>query len=169
MDTNHAKTIEILNRRGDVVATATVDAADHERLSAYRWRLQRAHGGRLQYAYRTHEHRPVLMHREILGLGGGRAIEVDHANGNGLDNRRSNLRPCTHALNQQNVRKCEGKTSRFRGVYWETHAKRWRAYAKIGGRRFHLGYFADEAEAGRAASVFRAARMPFSADARRAA
>jgi hypothetical protein len=69
---------------------------------------------------------------------------VDHINGNGLDNRRCNLRICTPAQNGLNSRpRVDGK-SRFKGVF--PHGDRWRA--KVGGR--HLGLFDDEVEAAKA-------------------
>lgn len=76
---------------------------------------------------------------------------VDHRNGNGLDNRRENLRAATHTQNLGNRRKVRGK-SRFKGVYWIDRSKvrPWVASIQIHGKGRHLGYFASEEEAGRA-------------------
>ena len=89
------------------------------------------------------------MHRLILGCGPGE--EVDHRNGNGLDNRRGNLRPATHALNQANVRRVRAKSG-FKGVSrWVRPSPRpWRAHITVKGRMKFLGAFATPEEAARA-------------------
>jgi hypothetical protein len=101
------------------------------------------------------------MHREILGLEHGDPTEVDHRNGDPLDNRRQNLRVVSRAENAQNV-PARGGTSPFRGVTWDKRKGRWMAQAKLGGRQRFIGYFDDDAEAGRAAAEWRRENMPFS-------
>ena len=64
-------------------------------------------------------------------------------NGNALDNRRANLRSCTHQDNVQNRRPWKQKSSRHLGVHWRKDAKKWTAAIK--GR--HLGYFDKEEDA----------------------
>jgi hypothetical protein len=74
---------------------------------------------------------------------------TDHANGNGLDNRRSNLRPATWAENHANSRKPGSNTSGFKGVGWHKSHSAWRAYIGYQGKHIHLGYFSTaEAAAG---------------------
>jgi len=90
----------------------------------------------------------VLMHRVIADAPTG--MDVDHINGNGLDNRRENLRVCTHAENQRNRRKNKDNTSGFKGVFWHKNRKRYQAQIKICGKKIHLGYFLDPAEAAHA-------------------
>ena len=82
----------------------------------------------------------IMMHRRILSVHA--SLEVDHANGIGLDNRRENLRPCTRSLNTANnaVRLAD---SGFHGVW--RHGRWFRARIKVDGRTQHLGYF-DEAQ-----------------------
>jgi hypothetical protein len=72
--------------------------------------------------------------------------EVDHICGNGLDNRRSNLRNGKHAnkLNRQAIGK-----SRFKGVY-RHNAKFWRVKPKLNGVVYDLGLFLDEEDAAHA-------------------
>jgi hypothetical protein len=55
------------------------------------------------------------MHRLILGIPNS---EVDHVNGNPLDNRRVNLRLATRAQNSANTRSRKNTTSKYKGVYW---------------------------------------------------
>lgn len=88
------------------------------------------------------------MHRVILGLG-PRYPEVDHINGNGLDNRRENLRLAEHRQNMGNMRPRAGGSSRFKGVCRKQNG-RWQAYITVNGKRLHLGYHADETAAAKA-------------------
>lgn len=83
---------------------------------------------------------------------------VDHANGNGLDNRRANLRPATPAQNLANARP-RGGASSFKGVTWRADRRQWRARITASGRRHQLGYFKTEVAAALAYDV--AARTMF--------
>lgn len=89
----------------------------------------------------------VYLHRLIMP----NSLEVDHRNGNGLDNRRENLRPATHKQNLANQRPQIGRSSRFKGVCWRSGRSKWQAYIKLAGeKQRHLGYFDDEVEAAKA-------------------
>lgn len=156
------KRIPLHARNGDVRAHVLVDDEDFERLGRYRWSLTT--GGR--YARRVIGRRHhVLMHREIMGLDPGNPLQVDHINRDGLDNRRSNLRLATVALNAQNRGSLPGSYSRHRGVSWNKNRHKWAAYGAVDGKRRHLGVFSDEDAAARAAADFRAEHMPFSREA----
>jgi hypothetical protein len=87
-----------------------------------------------------------MMHRIILGVT-DRNIFVDHKNGNGLDNRRSNLRQCTIAENNRNVVKRIAGTSKYRGVSWHKSEGKWQAQIKHNNKRHHLGNFINEIDA----------------------
>ena len=87
------------------------------------------------------------MHRLIMGAQPGQLI--DHKNRKGLDNQRGNLRFCTRSQNQANAKKRAG-SSRYKGVTWDKHWDKWRAMIGVRSKRFHLGYFDDEDDAGRA-------------------
>lgn len=106
-----------------------------------------------------------MMHRFILGLPRDDPREVDHINGNPLDNRRANLRLVSRAQNKQNLdpRGQANSTSGIRGVSWDTQAQKWRATAHIDGVQYRLGRFATKDCAGEAVVAFRRERMPFSA------
>lgn len=77
------------------------------------------------------------MHRAILGASLGE--EVDHRDGDGLNNIRRNLRACTHGRNTQNQRRPVHNTSGFKGV--SQKGNRWRAYIKFNGVQHHLGTY----------------------------
>lgn len=73
---------------------------------------------------------------------------VDHINGNGLDNRRTNLRPATRAQNSANAHMGRNNTSGYKGVSLHKASGLWRAYIGGGGRtRVELGLFTTPEEA----------------------
>ena len=91
------------------------------------------------------------MHRFLCGLVPGDGLEVDHEDGDGLNNQRSNLRVCTHQENHRNLpKRSTACASRFQGVTWVASKKRWRAQLSTDGRNLHLGYFKDEEQAAQA-------------------
>jgi hypothetical protein len=75
---------------------------------------------------------------------------VDHINGDGLDNRRCNLRPATLVENARNRRLPSNNTSGFKGVNWHRGNGKWAASITADGRRHSLGYHDSPEDAGRA-------------------
>jgi hypothetical protein len=84
----------------------------------------------------------VSLHTYLTGW-----PRVDHINGDGLDNRRANLRPVSARQNAQNVRTQASSTSGFKGVNHYKRTGRWRAHITVGGVHRHLGYFDTPEEA----------------------
>jgi hypothetical protein len=126
---------------------AIVDAEDYEWLSRYKWYAGAAPRKRTFYARRSRPGgRIELMHRMIMRPPKGKV--VDHINGNGLDNRRCNLRVCTQGENAQNRRRHWGRSSRFMGV--SRCGKKWQAKFRHKGHQFYLGLYNDEEEAAKA-------------------
>jgi AP2 domain len=110
-------------------------------LAAGRWRV--AVQRRMLYARRNLSvTRQQKLHRFILG---DPPHDIDHINGDGLDNRRANLRPCDNSLNQANRIHLNGRSG-FRGVTWNKKDRRWRAV--INGK--YLGNFTTPEAAARA-------------------
>ena len=133
---------------------ALVDDEDYESLSQHKWYAIVGRGGRA-YARRAirisvGQQKIVPMHRVIMGLTANDPRQVDHVNGNGLDNRRCNLRTCTNAENQHNQRPVRGGTSKYKGVSWHIDSGLWRAYISINKKIRHIGTFKTEIEAARA-------------------
>lgn len=130
---------------------AIVDAADYDWLMQWKWCAYYHRG--VWYAMRaickpTGSHQCVHMHRAILNA--PRHLQVDHINGDGLDNTRQNLRLCTNQQNSQNQGIAGNNTSGFKGVSYNKANRKWVAYIKLDGRRIHLGSFSSPQEAARA-------------------
>lgn len=122
--------------------SATVDARDYDALSVHPWYAQRS--GAVWYAYREADGKKISMHGQIMG-----GKNPDHVNGDGLDNRRANLRPATHAQNMKNRRKHAHSQWPYKGI--EGRNGTWRARIVVDGRRVPLGGgFATPEEAARA-------------------
>jgi HNH endonuclease/AP2 domain len=97
----------------------------------------------------------IAMGRFIWQLAHGPipdSMEIDHINGNPLDNQIANLRMVPHRVNMGNMRKHrEGKTrSRYVGVTWHKRIEKWRARIYIHGHDHYLGAFDSEEKAGEA-------------------
>jgi hypothetical protein len=132
---------------------ATVDAEDAPALLAYSWmasKSEKTMDSHQTYYARRAEHGPdskqryVQMHRQIMDA--PEEMEVDHRDGDGLNNRRYNLRTCTHAQNGANQRIPKNNTSGFKGVYRQKGCSGWLA----GIQSKYLGMYDSAEEAARA-------------------
>lgn len=125
------------------------DESDAEVIESWPWRIWSK--GYVAYRVRDEDGRipVVLLHRLLTGARPGEF--VDHVNGNPLDNRRQNLRICTHAENMRNRRRPKHNTSGFKGVY--ASGRRWRAEIVFEGARYRLGSYATPEEASAAYAV----------------
>lgn len=126
---------------------ALVDDDDYERVSQFKW-----HYNKNGYAIRnmriaTNVYTAVYMHRFIRGLEKGDKRLVDHKNGNGLDNRKSNLRVCTKTENQQNQKPRHTQVSKYKGVGFYKRDQKWRARIVVNKKDIELGKFDSEVEA----------------------
>lgn len=122
-----------------------VDEADFPAVSQIHWHAHR--GNSTWYARATVAGQRVLMHVWLLGAREG--LTVDHVNGNGLDNRRQNLRHAARFEQAQNRHGGRGR-SLYKGVSWARRQRKWVACIHLNGRNRHLGYFSQEDEAARA-------------------
>lgn len=121
---------------------AIIDARDWQLVSQYKWH---AFKGRTTYYARasipgTKPRQRVLMHALLLGGGSS----CDHRDGNGLNNRRLNLRPATTQQNGGNRRKRTPGKSRFKGVTATTNSSTKPWQARCGHAQKYLGSFATE-------------------------
>lgn len=131
-----------------------VDDSDIPWVTRHRWGRM---GGQGRYVARTvradGKKTTVYLHRLLAGAPG---LEVDHINGNPLDNRRANLRPATRSQNEQNKRGVQATSvSGIRGVEYVRRDGTYRAYAYVAGRKVSLGTYRSAAEADVAARAGR--------------
>ena len=128
---------------------AIVDNDDYFRLNKYKWHTSR--GRSTFYAVRDirtgkNKQKEIIMHREIMKTDD--EFYVDHINGNGLDNRKANLRAATALQNSWNCRKTRRKkSSKYKGVSWLKRQKIWQSRIQANGKMIFLGNFKDEKKA----------------------
>jgi len=125
---------------------AIVDSDDYYQLVKFNW--QAMPGNRTFYANKKITGTTVKMHRLIMDPPDN--LVVDHIDHNGLNNRKSNLRLCTHSQNICNTLPIKGASSRYKGVSWNKKIKKWQAGIKCDKKPYLLGYFENEIDAARA-------------------
>lgn len=136
-------TKELVLSQGKV---ALVDDEDYEWANQWNWCAEKKRNGRF-YAGRFDRitKQQLVLHREILQA--PKRMQVDHINGDGLDNRRSNLRLATHTENLRNRGMNSNNRSGYKGVSWHKQRGKWCAKIMVGRRGISLGLFFDPVEA----------------------
>lgn len=122
--------------------SAMVDDEDGPSILAHKWQAQENKMGGF-YAARVKAGRKIYMHRQVTRA--QRGTKVDHHNHDGLDNRRHNLRICTHQQNMRNMRRGRG-ASPYKGVARNRFGG-WRAYICVAYRQRHLCIYPTETAA----------------------
>lgn len=130
---------------------AIVDDDDFEWLSQWNWRALQHPSGKFRAGRAGPQQAAILMHRLICRA--ARDEQVDHKNGDPLDNRRSNLRVCTKSENLCNRGAQKNNTSGFKGVTWHKLTSKWMAQISVRSRHIHLGLFSTARAAGRAYKI----------------
>ena len=119
---------------------ALIDDQDWDRLSQWNWLVHRQAKGRIYAARREAKTRNLIyMHREIMNALEG--LMVDHIDGDGLNNRKANLRIVTHQRNVWNTQR--------RGAGWFFHwqTRRYRSQIWHCGKKLDVGFFDTKEEA----------------------
>lgn len=127
-----------------------VDDEDYKLVCAYSWQAAR-NGSSWRAMCRTGSgifKQTIYMHRLIMRARKGQ--EIDHINGDALDNRKSNLRFCTRAENTRNRGTNKNNASGYKGVAWHSQVGRWRAYIVVDRKQKSLGLFDTPEQAARA-------------------
>lgn len=129
---------------------ALIDDEDFDRVSKFKWWTQRcinsSYAVRVEFLNR--KRRIVYMHRFILNHTSD--LEIDHKNGNGLDNRKNNLRPVTHQQNSMNRAIGKNNSSGYKGVSFKIKTGKYYACIIINGKFVHLGVFLNALDASKA-------------------
>jgi len=126
-----------------------VDDEDFEEMSKYKWSTSldpKHHYAKHTVYYPDGTRKTLRMHRLIMKAPNG--VWVDHINGNGLDNRKENLRLCSPSENARNCRLGKGNTSGFKGVYLVKG--KWRGEIKVNKTKYHLGTYKNKIDAAKA-------------------
>jgi hypothetical protein len=162
MKGGHMKAIHI--SKGQVVL---VSDEDYERVNEYKWYAHESKTNGVHYRYyacRKDWHPStdrqttmsdgrvvngyytiMRMHRFIIDC--PRDKEVDHIDGNGLNNQRENLRIVTRLQNMWNQRTRKTSKSGYKGVSWDTKPKKWRATITVNHKMVNLGRFEEIGDA----------------------
>lgn len=123
-----------------------IDNEDFEIISSFKWYYHTT-----GYA-RTSTPKKIYMHRLILKA--NKKEQVDHINGDRLDNRRMNLRLCTEQQNHFNITKHKDNKSGFKGISWDSSRSLWVAHIQANKKLTHIGRFANKLDAIKAYNSF---------------
>jgi hypothetical protein len=128
---------------------ALIDDEDFDLVNQYKWFLHQkgyVDANAIVNGKRTR----IKLHRLIMNFPKGK--QIDHINGNKLDNRKSNLRICGNSNNQMNVKKKatysnKPTSSIYKGVSYKKKNNKWQAYITKDQKRIYIGYFVNEKDA----------------------
>ena len=134
--------MKIYKDNGDVNGIVLLDKENVEKIRDFKWYLSK-----FGYVVGTNrkkwKDKIFWLHRLILGLGKHKQ-DIDHKNGDKLDNRKINLRLATRSQNLQNM-KMRKNISGYKGVDWHPQTQKWRSSLKLNGKRISLGcYYSKE-------------------------
>lgn len=134
--------------RGGLVAT--IDDEDEHLVAGYRWGALVVSGEKyaVRYTRVNGKSVSVLMHRVLLGLTPHDGFQCDHIDGDGLNNRRANLRACVRRQNAKNRKVSSHSGTGVKGVY--ARGRRFQARITCDGVRISLGSFGTKGEAAQA-------------------
>ncbi len=129
------------NIRTSSGATILIDYIDYEAANQIKWWVVRG------YAQGQIGRKKLYMHRWLLEFP---EYDIDHINGNRLDNRRSNLRICTESQNLANQRLRKNSASGYKGVTWRPDEQKFRVRIMVNGRSITIGQFSEAEDAAHA-------------------
>ena len=127
---------------------AIVDDEDFEYLNQFKWRILKA-----KHTYYAIRHKEingkdtnVYMHREIKKQSDNK-INIDHKDGDGLNNQKNNLRICNQSQNCGNSNKQCNNTSGYKGVFYHKYSKKYQVQIMHNNKLLACGYFNNKVEA----------------------
>jgi hypothetical protein len=121
-----------------------IDDEDWPLISCYKWCISKTS------IYCSLGNKATTMGRLLLNIVDS-DLQVDHKDGNFLNNKKENLRKATQSQNNANQIKWNGcYTSKYKGVTWSKKARAWQAQIAKNGKRFFLGYYSTEENAAKA-------------------
>lgn len=127
-----------------------IDDEDYHLVSSFSWHLRpdgyasaRVHGS-------YPKGKSILAHKLIMPESSDH--QVDHINGNGIDNQKSNLRLVTHQQNQWNQKKTSG-SSKYKGICWDNERQKWLTQIGFNNKNIYIGRFETEHHAAMAYDI----------------
>ena len=127
-----------------------VDDDDFKKFAIYRWFSRGSRNGIRPCRDGHNEGKIVNVSLYRLIMNAPKNMQVDHINGDTLDDRKCNLRLCTASQNSQNRSKEKRNTSGFKGVSWDRRNKKWRAMIGHNNKMYYMGLFTDKIDAAKA-------------------
>jgi len=131
---NYAEMV-LYNKNSEEIARALIDIEDVEKVRNMKWRKT---GGHVSSDIKGRSQ--ILLHRFIMGVDDV-AVDVDHIDRNILNNRKINLRICSHQENTFNSSLSKNNTSGFIGISWSKSKNKWEPSLFVNGKRVYLGRF----------------------------
>lgn len=129
---------EIYVARKGVIHTVLIDSDNFLEIIKAKWNID-------AYGY-ARNLKGKLMHRLIM-LPIVESPIYDHINMNKLDNRKSNLRPCTESQNRCNAGLSSRNKTGVKGIFWTERLRKWRVLIRFDKKQKHIGYFTDKEDA----------------------
>lgn len=127
-----------------------IDLEDIEKCKQYKWHIQKVNENYFRVCAYNKGNTPKLLklHRLLMDVHTkDNSIEVDHVNGNTLDNRKRNLRLCKHSDNMKNIKTPTNNSSGFKGVELRKDTGKWTAFIECDGNKVNLGCFDNKENA----------------------
>ena len=125
--------VYLKDRKGETIGESLIDIEDVKKVSELKWSMNNGYARNKNSGY---------MHRMIMDYPDGK--QIDHINGNKLDNRKENMRIVTNQQNSWNSRIYSNNTSGHTGVYWFKQRKKWVSGINVDGKFINLGYTSDK-------------------------
>ena len=158
-ETRENITAIFLRRRDGSILECLIDTADLARMQEISGRWTAMRGCKYQRSYYVASFArkvqggfaTIYAHRHLVAAD---SLEIDHEDGDGLNNRRRNLVPKSRFLNSMNRGSRRGSASHIRGVSWDKSRGKWYAALKLKKRQVFLGRFDDPRAAGSAVDQY---------------
>ncbi len=139
--------INLYDRKGNFKAQAIIDAEDYEKVKDHKWCFN-------DYVQTHVSNKIIRIQHVILEIESNRKIQIDHWDQDTLNNRKKNLRKCSHEQNLVNQSIYKNNTHGYKGVYWDSRRNKWYVQANFQNKTYSLGSFTDKIEAAKAYDKF---------------
>ena len=143
--------------------TFTFDLDDYDLIKNYCWNIHKEYRKKSNgeqtgveyyvtgfYRDSANNKRRMRLHRLIMGVVDTPEVFIDHIDGNGCNNQKSNLRICTCLENAWNVKPRKNTSSKYKGVYYHSQSRKWQARINKNKKAYYLGLFETEEAAAEA-------------------